>query len=78
MREIEQLHRDLDQSSIDLRRLDEEIDDLRGKASELPVLKRSSKASPRSADPMQRGSTQRIWRKARARKSVCPALSSPC
>jgi DNA repair ATPase RecN len=37
-RELEQLQRNLDQSSIDLRRLDEEIDDLRSKASELPVI----------------------------------------
>jgi hypothetical protein len=37
-RDLEQLQRQLDQSSIDLRRLDEEIDDLRGKASELAVI----------------------------------------
>lgn len=37
-REMEQLQRQLDQSSVDLRRIDQEVDDLRGKASELPVL----------------------------------------
>ncbi len=42
-RELEQLQRELDQSSIDLRRIDQEIDDLRGKASELPVLQEKLK-----------------------------------
>jgi DNA repair ATPase RecN len=37
-RDLEQLQRQLEQSSIDLRRFDEEIDDLRGKASELAVI----------------------------------------
>jgi hypothetical protein len=37
-RELEHLQRQLEQSSIDLRRIDEEIDGLRGKASELPVI----------------------------------------
>ena len=37
-RELEQLQRELDQSSVDLRRIDQEADDLRGRASELPVL----------------------------------------
>ena len=42
-REMEQLQRQLDQSSIDLRRIDQEIDDLRGKASELLVLQEKLK-----------------------------------
>ena len=37
-RDLEQLQRELDQSSVDLRRIDQEVDDLRGRASELPVL----------------------------------------
>ena len=37
-RELEQLQRELDQSSVDLRRIDQEVDDLRGRASEVPVL----------------------------------------
>ena len=37
-RELEQLQRELGQSSVDLRRIDQEVDDLRGRASELPVL----------------------------------------
>jgi hypothetical protein len=42
-RELEQLQRQLDQSSVDLRRIDEEIDDARGRASELPVLQEKLK-----------------------------------
>lgn len=41
--ELVQLQRTLEQSSVDLRRLDDEIDDLRGKASELPVLQEKLK-----------------------------------
>jgi recombinational DNA repair ATPase RecF len=42
-RDLEQLQRHLEQSNVDLRRLDEEIDDLRGKASELPVIEEKLK-----------------------------------
>lgn len=42
-RDMEQLQRHLDQSGSDLRRLDAEIDDLRGKASELPVIQEKLK-----------------------------------
>ena len=37
-RELEQLQRELDQSSVDLRHIDQEVDALRGRASEVPVL----------------------------------------
>ena len=37
-RGLEELQRELDQSSVDLRRIDQEVDDLRGRASEVPVL----------------------------------------
>src|SRR5580765_567439 len=37
-RELEQLRRQLDQSSVDLCRIDDEVDDARVRASELPVL----------------------------------------
>jgi DNA repair ATPase RecN len=36
-RELEQLQRELGQSTADLRRVDQEVDDARVKASELPV-----------------------------------------
>jgi len=42
-RELEQLQRQLNQSSIDLRRIDQEIDDARVRASELPVLQEKLK-----------------------------------
>ena len=37
-RELEHLQRELDQSSVDLRHIDQEVDALRGRASEVPVL----------------------------------------
>ncbi len=37
-RELELLHRQLDQTAVDLRRLDAEIDDLTARASELPAI----------------------------------------
>lgn len=42
-RNLEQLHRQLDQSGMDLQHLDEEIDDLRSKASELTVIEEKLK-----------------------------------
>jgi energy-coupling factor transporter ATP-binding protein EcfA2 len=50
-RELEQLQRQLDQSSIDLRRIDQEIDDLRGKASELVVLQEKLKGFAETGGP---------------------------
>ena len=50
-RELEQLQRQLDQSSIDLRRMDQEIDDLRGKASELTVLQEKLKGFAETGGP---------------------------
>jgi hypothetical protein len=42
-RDIEQLQRQIEQSSVDLRRMDQEIDDLRSKASELPAIEEKLK-----------------------------------
>lgn len=42
-RDIEQLQRKIEQSSVDLRRLDQEIDDLRSKASELQAIEEKLK-----------------------------------
>lgn len=50
-RELEQLQRQLDQSSVDLRRIDEEIDDARIRASELSVLQEKLKAFAEVAGP---------------------------
>jgi len=48
-REMEQLQRELDQSSVDLRRIDQEVDDLRGKASELRAFEMILPVSSASA-----------------------------
>jgi AAA domain len=50
-RELEQLQRQLDQSSVDLRRVDEEIDDARARASELAVLQEKLKGLAEVAGP---------------------------
>ena len=50
-RELEQLQRQLDQSSVDLRRVDEEVDDARVRASELPVLQEKLKGLAEATGP---------------------------
>jgi hypothetical protein len=42
-KELAQIHRNIEQSSIDLRRMDQEIDDLRSKASELIAIEEKLK-----------------------------------
>src|SRR5467141_3601210 len=50
-RELEQLQRQLDQSSADLRRIDQEVDDAHVRASELPVLQEKHKGLTEVAGP---------------------------
>lgn len=50
-RELDQLQRQLDQSSIDLRRIDQELDDARVRASEVPVLQERLKGFAEVAGP---------------------------
>jgi predicted ATP-dependent endonuclease of OLD family len=50
-RELEQIHRQLDQSSVELRRIDEEIDDARVRSSELPVVQEKLKGLAEVAGP---------------------------
>jgi len=50
-RELEQLQRELGQSSADLRHVDQEVDDARVKASELPVLLEKLKGLAELAGP---------------------------
>jgi AAA domain len=50
-RELDQLQRQLSQSTADLRRIDQEIDDARVKASELPVLQEKLKGLSELAGP---------------------------
>jgi energy-coupling factor transporter ATP-binding protein EcfA2 len=50
-RELEQLQRQLDQSSVDLRRIDQEVDEARVRASEVPVLEERLKGFAEVAGP---------------------------
>jgi hypothetical protein len=50
-RELEQLQRHLEQSGRDLVRVDQELDDARGKASEVPVLQEKLKGVAEGAGP---------------------------
>lgn len=50
-RELEQLKRAVDQTSADLRRLDEDIEDLSARASELPILEERLKGVVQASGP---------------------------
>ncbi len=50
-RELELLHRQLDQTTTELRRLDGELDDLAARASEVPVLEEKLKAVAQAGGP---------------------------
>jgi DNA repair ATPase RecN len=74
-REMEQLQRELDQSSVDLRRLDQELDDLRGKASELPVLQERLKGFVEVAGPdAARINAAHAAKSGRAREEKLPEI----
>lgn len=51
VRELELLQRQLDQTTVELRRLDTEIDDLSARASEVPVLEERLKGVARAGGP---------------------------
>ncbi len=72
-REMEQLQRELDQSSLDLRRIDQEVDDLRGKASELPVLQERLKGFAEVKGPdAERINAAHTAKSGRAREEKLP------
>ncbi|HYC89393.1 MAG TPA: AAA family ATPase [Thermoanaerobaculia bacterium] len=72
-RELEQLHRQLDQSSRDLLNLDQELDDARGRASELPVLQERLKGLAESTGPdASRINAAHAARSERARQAKVP------
>ena len=74
-RELEQLQRQLDQSSIDLRRVDQEIDDARVRASELPVLQEKLKGLSEVAGPdANRINAAHAAKSQRAREGKVPEL----
>lgn len=74
-RELEQLQRELDQSSVDLRRIDEEVDDARVRASELPVLRERLKGLAEVAGPdANRINAAHAAKSQRAREEKVPEL----
>jgi hypothetical protein len=74
-RELEQLQRQLEQSSIDLRQIDQEVDDARGRASEVPVLEEKLKGLAEVAGPdATRINAAHTAKSVRAREEKVPAL----
>jgi len=74
-RELEQLQRELDQSSVDLRRIDEEVDDARVRASEMPVLHERLKGLAEVAGPdANRINAAHAAKSQRAREGKVPEL----
>lgn len=74
-RELEQLERQLDQSSSDLRRIDEEVDDARVRASELPILQEKLKALAEIGGPdANRINAAHAAKSQRAREERVPGL----
>src|SRR5882672_286380 len=74
-RELEQLQRQLDQSSTDLRRIDQEVDDARVRASELPVLQEKLKGLAEVAGPdADRINAAHAAKSQRAREEKVPDL----
>ena len=76
-RELEQLQRRLDQSTNDLRRIEDEIDDLRGKASELPALQEKLKGFTEVSGPdAARINAAHLAKSLRAREEKVPGAIS--
>jgi ABC-type uncharacterized transport system ATPase subunit len=74
-RELDQLQRQLDQSSTDLRRIDEEVDDARVRASELPVLQEKLKGLAEATGPdANRINAAHTAKTERAREEKVPEL----
>ena len=75
-RELEQLQRELGQSTADLRHVDQEVDDARVKASELPVLQEKLKGLSELAGPANaaRINTAHTAKGQRAREEKVPEL----
>lgn len=75
-RERELLQRQLDQSSADLRRIDEEVDDARVRASELPVLQEKLKGLAEVTGPdADRINAAHAGKSIRAREQKVPELT---
>jgi energy-coupling factor transporter ATP-binding protein EcfA2 len=75
-RDLELLQRQLDQSSTDLRRIDEEVDDARVRASELPVVQEKLKGLAEIAGPdADRINAAHASKSQRAREQKVPELT---
>jgi hypothetical protein len=73
--ELEQLQRQLDQSGVDLRRVDQEVDDARVRASELPVLHEKLKGLSAVAGPdANRINAAHAAKSQRSREEKVPGL----
>ena len=73
-RELELLQRQLDQTTVDLRRIDTEIDDLSARASELPVIEERLKGVAQGAGPdATKLNAAHAAQAARVRESQVPA-----
>jgi energy-coupling factor transporter ATP-binding protein EcfA2 len=73
VRELELLQRQLDQTTVDLRRLDTEIDDLRARASELPVIEERLKGVAQAGGPdAAKVNAAHAAKTARAREAQVP------
>lgn len=71
--ELELLQRQLDQTTVDLRRLDMELDDLRARASELPVIEERLKGVAQAGGPdAAKLNVAHAAKTARARESQIP------
>jgi ABC-type uncharacterized transport system ATPase subunit len=74
-RELEQLQRQLDQSSVDLRSIDQEVDDTRARASELPMLQEKLKGLSEVGGPdANRINAAHAAKSQRAREQKVPEL----
>jgi energy-coupling factor transporter ATP-binding protein EcfA2 len=72
-RELEQLQRQLDQSSVDLCRIDQEVDEARIRASEVPVLEEKLKGFAEVAGPdAERINAAHAAKSQRAREEKVP------
>jgi len=74
-RELERLERQLEQSSVDLRRLDQDVDDLRGKASEVPIIEEKLKGLAEVGGPdAEKINTAHAAKTARTREEKVPSF----
>jgi len=75
VRELEQLQRQIEQSTVDLRRIDEEVDDACVRASELPVLQEKLKGLAEVAGPdADRINAAHAAKSGRTREEKVPGL----